>query len=662
MTVRNLTGRDPLYEYISPLGQGGFGTVVKVRRISDGTIMACKTIDCSHNPTILRLVSREIQVWSSFALSERYIANFSHDAAWTARSNVMKLYMQFYEGGDLQGAIDRCRHDDHQAVHPFMATYWAAEIAKGIKACHDYNIIHRDIKPANILLAIPYNFNDMLWALSNGETLTESQIPLAMQFSTWLESRPPWCHITDFGFGKLTNAARAPQQYTPASFVAGTMGTSGFIAPECLGENKIFSVKSDVYSLGCVLYTLCTCTYPPVLTNSGATPSWLPIPAEYPRRLAGLVSRCIDPNLDNRPNSREVANELTEAQLDVFGDARYGLMREKISAALRNTAGPSINPPSVINNITHNLETLNIQEDISNSELNNKLRRALFKENKENMKEALAAGADVNISASNFNFPTIWTFDRAFWAGRSRALRLSTETGCDISLLTFALATGKLECVSVLLDYDADFDLHDEKQNPLFIAATYNQSDIVEFLVIARGFDVNYQIPDTGFSALSLAASMGYSDVVKALLAMHAKPFITTPGGDTALHAIGKGKGRVDITSLQDCLTLVLDSAGYLVNLCNKAGDTPLHSVISSGSSASIDKVLAIIRVLKKYGGDLYFENLEKKTAVEVAESSGYKAEDRDSIITLLKSPVPNPNPRFFSDFALTAGQPRRLV
>ncbi|KAF3928645.1 hypothetical protein AA313_de0207303 [Arthrobotrys entomopaga] len=148
MSYRKLTGGDPNYEFLSSLGQGGFGSVAKVRRVSDGKIMACKAIDCSSHPELIKLAGREIDTWASFASSEKYIANFGRDVAWTERTQTIRLYMKFYQGGDLQSVIEGCRHED-TILHPFIATYWAMEVARGVKACHDGGIIHRDLKPAN---------------------------------------------------------------------------------------------------------------------------------------------------------------------------------------------------------------------------------------------------------------------------------------------------------------------------------------------------------------------------------------------------------------------------------------------------------------------------------------------------------------------------------
>lgn len=111
----------------------------------------------------------------------------------------------------------------------------------------------------------------------------------------------------------------------------GPLGTPGFMAPEVLGADPRFSIKSDVYSLGCLIYSLATCRLPGSQLGSAfaRTPE---LPTDYPVRMRRIVARCLSKEPVERPNSREVANEISEAFMDMMEHEKFGQMRAKLSS------------------------------------------------------------------------------------------------------------------------------------------------------------------------------------------------------------------------------------------------------------------------------------------------------------------------------------------
>jgi serine/threonine-protein kinase len=161
-------------------------------------------------------------------------------------------------------------------------------IADGLAAAHARGIIHRDLKPENLFLT------------ADGRV-----------------------KILDFGLARMEqapNSQEATGPYVPAQTDPGTiLGTAGYMSPEQV-RGQTADTRSDLFSLGCVLYEMVTGRRaferetasatmaailheePPGLTASGR---------ELPPELAGLLRRCLAKDASQRPQgARELAAEL----------------------------------------------------------------------------------------------------------------------------------------------------------------------------------------------------------------------------------------------------------------------------------------------------------------------------------------------------------------
>src|SRR5262249_39317056 len=121
------------------------------------------------------------------------------------------LVMQFVAGVSLQDRLDRTGPlQIHEVLRIGMQT------ASGLAAAHTHGLVHRDVKPANILL-------------ENGVERVK---------------------LTDFGLARAADDASLTQSGTVA-------GTPSFMSPE-QAEGKSVDHRSDLFSLGSVLYAMCT--------------------------------------------------------------------------------------------------------------------------------------------------------------------------------------------------------------------------------------------------------------------------------------------------------------------------------------------------------------------------------------------------------------------
>jgi eukaryotic-like serine/threonine-protein kinase len=170
-----------------------------------------------------------------------------------------------------------------------------AGIASGLAFAHERGIVHRDVKPQNVLL--------------NGDGRAK---------------------VTDFGIARSLDVERGVTE-------TGTvLGTSNYIAPEQASGQQVDD-RSDVYSLGVVLYELLTGDVPFPGESFVAVamkhiheppPSVLERRPDTPRRLAGLVDAMLEKDHTLRPSMDEVVAELEVIQQGVdSGDETMVLRR-----------------------------------------------------------------------------------------------------------------------------------------------------------------------------------------------------------------------------------------------------------------------------------------------------------------------------------------------
>src|SRR5215217_7221952 len=221
--------------------------------------------------------------------------NIVHIYDWGGTENGEAYYiaMEYAPGGTLE---DRILEDG--ALPPRKAAEIASQIAEALRFAHECGVMHRDIKPQNILLS------------ASGDA-----------------------KVTDFGIARVASS-------TPSSQASLVRGTAGYMSPEqAMGEPA--DLRSDLYSLGVVLYEMLTGELP----YEGDTPVSIAVKhvvealralrevnSEVPEGISALTQKLLAKDPDDRYRSatqliedlRRVREGLPPAFADVlppFADA-----------------------------------------------------------------------------------------------------------------------------------------------------------------------------------------------------------------------------------------------------------------------------------------------------------------------------------------------------
>ncbi|MFF7749270.1 tetratricopeptide repeat protein [Streptomyces sp. NPDC007971] len=206
------------YRLLDLIGRGGMGEVWRARDESLGrqvAVKCLKPLGPHHDPSFDRIVQerfrREARV--AAALSHRGVTvvhDFGED------DGVLYLVMELLEGRDLSRLLE-----DNKG-HPLPVDDVidiAEQVASALAYTHQQGIVHRDLKPANIV------------RLADGTA-----------------------KICDFGIARLGHGIGFTSRLTGTGVA---MGTPHYMSPEQIGGSGV-DHRSDLYSLGCVLYEIAT--------------------------------------------------------------------------------------------------------------------------------------------------------------------------------------------------------------------------------------------------------------------------------------------------------------------------------------------------------------------------------------------------------------------
>jgi formylglycine-generating enzyme required for sulfatase activity len=309
-------GRLGGYRVLKVLGSGGMGVVFQAEDPQLRRLVALKAMlpGLATSGTAKERFFREAR--SAAALKHPHIVTI-HQVGEDRGAPF--LAMEFLEGEPLDARLKR-----QKKLPPADILHIGIQVAAGLAAAHAKGLIHRDIKPANIWLeSVASSPSSVGVPPSGGGKPARAGTPT----DHGLRTTDSVVKILDFG---LARAAGDDSHLTQTGAI---IGTPAYMAPE-QAEGKACDHRSDLFSLGCVLYRMCTGELPFKGDSTLATLSALamsePEPpseldADVPEALSDLVMKLLAKKPGRRPESAQaVMQALQQIQAEQTAEMTIG--------------------------------------------------------------------------------------------------------------------------------------------------------------------------------------------------------------------------------------------------------------------------------------------------------------------------------------------------
>uniref|UniRef100_A0A8D1KSD3 Serine/threonine-protein kinase Nek3 n=1 Tax=Sus scrofa TaxID=9823 RepID=A0A8D1KSD3_PIG len=257
------------YRVLREIGQGSFGRALLVQQEDSNRMFAMKEIRLPKSHSDTQKSRKEAVLLAKMKHPNIVAFKESFEA-----EGHLYIVMEYCDGGDL---MQKIKHQKGKLFPEDMILNWFTQMCLGVNHIHKKRVLHRDIKSKNIFLT------------QNGKV-----------------------KLGDFGSARLLS--------NPMAFACTYVGTPYYVPPE-IWENLPYNNKSDIWSLGCILYELCTLKHP-FQANSWKSlilkvcqGSMSPLPAHYSYELQHLIKQMFKKNPSHRPSATTLLSRGSLARL-----------------------------------------------------------------------------------------------------------------------------------------------------------------------------------------------------------------------------------------------------------------------------------------------------------------------------------------------------------
>ncbi|XP_075277159.1 serine/threonine-protein kinase Nek5 isoform X2 [Opisthocomus hoazin] len=308
------------YEIIKKIGEGSFGKIFLAKGKVDNEQCVIKEINLTKMP----VKEKEASQKEVILLAKMKHANIVTFYASLQEKNKLYIVMEYCDGGDLMKRINM-QHgvlfDEDQILS------WFVQISLGLKHIHDKKVLHRDVKAQNIFLS------------NNGKV----------------------AKLGDFGIARQLNSTM--------EFAHTCVGTPYYLSPE-ICENRPYNNKTDIWSLGCVLYELCALKHPfegnslHQLVLKICRGHFHPVSPNYSYDLRILISQLFKISPRDRPSINSILRKPFLQKL-VLKYLPPEMTQEELSHTVIHTKRPSASQPGAKMMQAHKLQKRRVQDQVS---------------------------------------------------------------------------------------------------------------------------------------------------------------------------------------------------------------------------------------------------------------------------------------------------------